>query len=56
MERFGAPADQIALQVEAIENQDKGLQSQLLQVLQGIVIFSVIGLIVAAIMKKNKEE
>ena len=56
MKRFGAPADQIALQVEAIENQDKGLQSQLLQVLQGIVIFSVIGLIVAAIMKKNKEE
>jgi hypothetical protein len=56
MKRFGAPADQIALQVEAIENQDKGLQSQLLQVLQGIVIFSVIGLIVALIVKKTDEK
>ena len=57
MERLGATSDQIALQVAEMEKQDNGLQAQILQVLQGIVIFSVIGLIVALIVKKtnNKE-
>ena len=56
MERFGAPSDQIALQVAEIENQDKGLQAQILQVFQGIVMFSVVGLIVALIVKKSESK
>ena len=56
MERFGAPSDQIALQVAEIENQDKGLQAQILQVFQGIVMFSVVGLIVALIVKKTESK
>ncbi|APY11748.1 DUF4199 domain-containing protein [Seonamhaeicola sp. S2-3] len=57
MENFGAPAEKIAEQVEAIENQNIfSLKTQLLQIAQSLVFFTIIGLIVALIMKKNKPE
>ncbi|WP_299556194.1 DUF4199 domain-containing protein [Seonamhaeicola sp.] len=57
MERFGAPPEKIAEQVEAMENQNIfSLKTQLLQIAQSLVFFTIIGLIVALIMKKSKPE
>ena len=56
MEGMGAPAETIAENVEKIESQDTfGFGTQLKNLAQGLVFFAVIGLIVAAIMKKNPE-
>jgi len=56
MEGMGAPAESIAEAVENIESQDTfGLGTQLKSLAQSLVFFAVIGLIVAAIMKKNPE-
>ena len=57
MEKFGAPEEQIETQVESLENnQQFSMVNQVRGFFMGIVIFAVIGLIVAAIMKKNKPE
>ncbi|MEC3908353.1 DUF4199 domain-containing protein [Tamlana sp. 2201CG12-4] len=54
MEGFGAPADKIDEQVEAIEAQNLfSIKTQLFQLGQGLVFFIIIGLIAAAIMKKS---
>jgi len=54
MERMGAPVETIAESVKEMENQDSmSIGTQLKQLAQSIVFFSVIGLIVALIMKKN---
>ena len=56
MEGFGAPPEAIAENVEKIESQDTfGLATQLRSLAQSLIFFTVIGLIVAAIMKKNPE-
>ena len=56
MEGFGAPPDTIAEQVDKLE---KGNQFSIGNIAQGLagqlVIFSIIGLIAAAIMKKNPD-
>ena len=57
MEGFNAPPDQIAKQVEAMENNDLfSFKSQIFQIAQSLVFFTIIGLIVAAIMKKSKPD
>ena len=56
MEGMGAPAETIAESVDKIESQDTfGLGTQLKSLAQSLVFFAIIGLIVAAIMKKNPE-
>ena len=56
MEGMGAPAESMAEAVENIESQDTfGFGTQLKSLAQSLVFFAVIGLIVAAIMKKNPE-
>lgn len=55
MEGMGAPAEQVAQQVEALENTDFfSIGTQFWQLVKGLIFFIVIGLIVAAIMKKNQ--
>lgn len=57
MERFGAPESQIEEQLENMEGSAQfSIGSQVRGFFTGIVIYAVIGLIVAAIMKKNKPE
>ncbi|WP_248723897.1 DUF4199 domain-containing protein [Seonamhaeicola sp. ML3] len=57
MKSFGAPPEQIAQQIEAAEKKDtQSLKSQVLQLAQSLVFFTILGLIVAAIMKKNRPE
>ena len=57
MEGFGAPPEQIAQQVDAIEAQNtQSFGSQILQLGQSLLFFTIIGLIVAAIMKKNNPD
>lgn len=57
MEGFNAPTDKIAEQVEAIESQNIfSIKTQLFQLAQGLVFFTIIGLIVAAVMKKNNPD
>ena len=57
MEGFNTPPDQIAKQVEAMENNDLfSFKSQIFQIAQSLVFFTIIGLIVAAIMKKSKPD
>lgn len=57
MERFGAPEDSITEQVEALESTNQfSVVNQVKGFFTGIVLYAVIGLIVAAIMKKNKPE
>ena len=57
MERFSAPPETIATQIEALEAQDTfSFKTQFLQFLQGLLFFTIIGLIAAAIMKKNNPE
>jgi uncharacterized membrane protein YeaQ/YmgE (transglycosylase-associated protein family) len=56
MERFGAPQEVIAEQVTALQEQmNYKMKNLLLQNLQGVILFSIIGLIVAAVTKKNKQ-
>jgi len=56
MEGFNAPVEEIAKQVEAIENQDTtSIGAQLKQLAQSLIFFAVIGLIVALIMKRKPE-
>ncbi|WP_299887596.1 DUF4199 domain-containing protein [uncultured Lacinutrix sp.] len=56
MKNWGAPLDEIAKQVEAMENQDsQSISAQLFSLAQSLVFFAVIGLIVALIMKRNPE-
>ena len=53
MEGMGAPAEAIAEGVDKIESQNTfGFGTQLKSLAQSLVFFAVIGLIVAAIMKK----
>lgn len=55
MERFGAPEDQIDTQIEQMEQSNQfTIGSQLKSILWSIVVYAVIGLIVAAIMKKDR--
>lgn len=57
MERFGAPESQIEEQLANMEGSTQfSVGSQVRGFFTGIVIYAVIGLIVAAIMKKNKPE
>jgi hypothetical protein len=57
MERFGTPEDQIDAQIEAMEGQNNfNTWGIIKSLLIGIVIYSVLGLIVAAIMKKKEPE
>lgn len=57
MEGFGAPAESIAEAVEKIEAQNQyGLVSILKQLAWGFLFQAIIGLIVAAIMKKTNPE
>ena len=57
MEGFGAPPEAIAKQVEAMESQDTfAIGTQMWQLAQGLIFFAVIGLIVAAIMKRNNPD
>jgi hypothetical protein len=57
MERFGTPEDQIDAQVEAMESQNSFDTIGILKSFAlGIVIYAILGLIVAAIMKKNRPE
>ena len=56
MEGFGAPADAIA---DAVDQMEQDNQFSIMNIIKGLamylVLFSIIGLIVAAIMKKNSE-
>lgn len=57
MEGFNLPAEAVSEAVSEIENQDMfSLGRQALGMFQSIIFFSVIGLIVAAIMKKNNPD
>ena len=57
MEGMGAPAETIAENVDKIESQDTfGIGTQLKSLAQSLVFFAVIGLIVAAIMKKKNPD
>ncbi|RMZ51382.1 DUF4199 domain-containing protein [Flavobacteriaceae bacterium PRS1] len=56
MEGFGAPPDSIA---EAVDKMEKDNQFSIINIAKGLagqlVLFSIIGLIVAAVMKKNPD-
>lgn len=55
MEKWNMPEEQMEVQMAALESQDSySLGSLTKSFLLGIIAFSVIGLIVAAVMKKNK--
>ena len=56
MERMGTPPDAISEQLAKMDAQESSIGTQLLQFAQGLIFFSVIGLIVAAIMKKKDPE
>ncbi len=57
MEGFGAPADAIAEQVDKMESQNQfSLGTQLMSIAWQLLIYAVIGLIVAAIMKKSNPD
>jgi hypothetical protein len=57
LEGFNAPPEQIAKSVEQIEQQDtQSISAQIFSVAQALVFFAVIGLIVAAIMKKSNPD
>jgi hypothetical protein len=57
MERFGAPEDSITEQVEQLESTNQfSASNQVRGFFTGIVLYAIIGLIVAAVMKKNKPE
>jgi hypothetical protein len=57
MEGFGAPPEKIAEEVEKIENQDTfALGIQLKSLAQSLVVFAIIGLLVAAVMKKTNPD
>tara|TARA_R110000850_G_scaffold146781_1_gene268895 strand:+ start:1321 stop:1875 length:555 start_codon:yes stop_codon:yes gene_type:complete len=57
MERFGAPESSITEQVEKLEATNQfSVVNQVKGFFSGIVLYAVIGLIVAAIMKRNKPE
>lgn len=57
MENFHAPSEGIAEAVEKIESQDQFAIGNILKGLAGyLVFFSIIGLIVAAVMKKNNPD
>lgn len=57
MERFGAPEESITEQVENLESTNQfSVVNQVKGFFTGIVLYAVIGLIVAAIMKRNKPE
>ncbi len=54
LEGFNVPAEEIAKQVDEMEKQDTfSIGTQAWQLAQGLIFFAVIGLIVAAIMKKS---
>jgi hypothetical protein len=57
LEGFNVPNEQIAEQVELLENQDN---FSIINIIKGfaiyLVMFSIIGLIVAAVMKKNNPD
>lgn len=54
MEKFGAPASEIEKAMVEMEKQDTfAIGTQLKSLAQGFVFYSIIGLIVALIMKKN---
>ncbi len=56
MEGFGAPAESIAEAVDKMENDNQFSIANILMSLAGqLVLFSIIGLIVAAVMKKNPD-
>lgn len=56
MEGFGAPAETIAEAVEKIENDNQfSISNIMMSLAMQMVMFSIVGLIVAAIMKKNPE-
>jgi len=56
MEGMNAPNEAIAEGIEKIESQDTfGLGTQLKSLAQSLIFFAVIGLIVAAVMKKNPD-
>jgi Protein of unknown function (DUF4199) len=57
MEGMGAPPETIAESIEKIENQDTfALTTQIRSLAQSLIFFTVIGLIVAAIMKKTNPD
>ncbi len=57
MDKFGAPESSIEEQVENMEGSNQfSIGSQVRGFFTGIVVYAVIGLITAAIMKKNKPE
>lgn len=57
MERFGAPEEQIEDAVTSMEQGDQfSIGNQIRTFFWGIIIYAIIGLIVAAIMKKDKPE
>ena len=56
MESFNAPAEAMSEAIEEIKNQDTfGIPLQIRGLAQSIATFAIIGLIVAAIMKKSKD-
>jgi len=56
-QKFGTPSEELKTQVEAIRDTDNySLISQLKTLMGSLLFYIVIGLIVAAIMKKNKPE
>ncbi len=55
MEKFGSPAEATTEAIDKIENQDTfGFGTQIKSLAQSLIFFAIIGLIVAAIMKKKK--
>ncbi|PHS08385.1 MAG: DUF4199 domain-containing protein [Kordia sp.] len=57
MEKFNTPAEAMSEAIEKINNQDTfSFAAQLRALAQSLATFSIIGLLVAALMKKNKEE
>ena len=57
MEGFGAPADAIAEQVDKMENDNQfSIGNQLMSVAYQFIFYAVIGLIVAAVMKKSNPD
>ena len=57
LERMNRPADEIAEAVDKIESQDTfALGIQLKSLAQSLVVFAIIGLLVAAVMKKTNPD
>ena len=57
MENFNVPMDQVDVAIENIRNQDNfSIVSQIKGYFSTLAIFSIVGLLIALILKKKEEE